>query len=86
MAAILYLSLTKIVWNLKAYITSRLIYKHISIGKRGLNVETYEKTFDEMVFSSGVFLSWISLIFQFKLCLGIHEAINIWFIAMIYIP
>ena len=33
MAAILYLSLTKIVLNLKAHITSRLIYKHISIEK-----------------------------------------------------
>ena len=33
MAAILYLSLTKIVWNLKAHITSRLIYKHIWIEK-----------------------------------------------------
>ena len=39
-----------------------------------------------MVFSSGVFLSWISLIFQFKICLGIHGAINIWYIAMIQIP
>ena len=35
MAAILYLSFTKHVWNLKAHITSRLIYKHIWIEKCG---------------------------------------------------
>ena len=35
-----------------------------------------------MVFSSGVFLSWILLIFQFKLCLGIDGAINIRYIVM----
>ena len=33
MAAILYLSFTKIVWNFKAHLTSRLIYKHIWIEK-----------------------------------------------------
>ena len=32
-AVILYLSLTKIVWNLKAHITSRFIYKHICLEK-----------------------------------------------------
>ena len=37
-----------------------------------------------MMFPSGVFLSWISLIFQFKLCLGIHGAINISCMSMIF--
>ena len=35
MAAILYLSLTKIVWNLKTHITSKFIYRHIRIEKPG---------------------------------------------------
>ena len=41
------------------------------------NVDTNKKTFDEVMFPNGFFLSWISLIFQFKLCLSIHGAINI---------
>ena len=39
-----------------------------------------------MLFPNGVLLLWISLIFQINLCLGIHEAIYIYYTAMIYIP
>ena len=56
MAAILYLSLTKIVWILKAHITSRLIYKHIWIKKSWPKCGYIWKMFDEMVFSRWVFL------------------------------
>ena len=34
------------------------------------------------MFPNGVFLTWIFLIFPFKLCFGIHGAINICYIDL----
>ena len=69
---IMYLSFTKIMWNFKAHITHKLIYKHIWIENPWIHVKhVWWNCAAQRGFVAVDFTDFV----QIKLCSGIHEAL-----------